>query len=630
MDLERLGPYRIVGQLGRGGMGTVYEAVHTETGEPAAVKLLSAALAQEEGFRVRFEAEIETLRKLNHPNIARLFGFGEQEGHMFYAMELVDGNSLEEELRRGRRFDWREVARIGVETCHALRHAHDRGVIHRDIKPGNLLLATDGRVKLSDFGIARLFGNTRLTCAGNVLGTAEYMAPEQADGRPVDTRSDLYSLGALMYALLVRRPVFRGKSLIEVLHKQRFEQPEPLRKNAPDAPEEFENILGQLLEKDPDRRIPNAGVLGRRLEAMLQALSVSRETVDAGASWFLPDEAASASEPSAPTPLSKDALFAPTIDRSPGGLPVTRKMTEENQAKEPSLPNSAVTNALATQAVSEAPASSEAFMSSGHFVPVAEDELDRVEPEESRPVISWQTGALAVALLLVGLSIRWFLQPPTADALYDRITGKTADETSASFVQAEGDIDEFLNRYPNDTRAEKLHKHKTEIELRRLERRFELRLRGLAETENLSPIEQTYLEALSYIRFDPTRALAKLQSLVDLYGQPGDEAGETGQCLTLARRRLVQLHERVQEQAADQAILLKNRLDAADAVEASEPERAEAVYRAIVELYGDKPWAVHAVRRARESLDRPPSQAPPSTQDEAALRADDVAVPLPE
>ena len=287
MEIEWLGPYQIVGKLGRGGMGTVYEGVHRETGEPAAVKLLSAALAQEEGFRIRFEAEIETLRKLNHPNIVRLFGFGEQDGHLFYAMELVDGNSLEEELRRGRRFDWREVARIGIETCRALRHAHDRGVIHRDIKPGNLLLATDGRVKLSDFGIARLFGNSRLTSAGNVVGTAEYMAPEQAEGRPVDARADLYSLGALLYALLARRPVFRGKSLPEVLHKQRFEQPEPLRKHAADVPEEFERILSQLLEKDPGRRIPNANLLGRRLEAMLHALSVGSETMEAGAAWFM-------------------------------------------------------------------------------------------------------------------------------------------------------------------------------------------------------------------------------------------------------------------------------------------------------------------------------------------------------
>jgi len=144
MKIERLGPYRIVRELGRGGMGTVYEALNLQTDEPAAVKLLSAAMAREEGFREWFEAEIETLRKLNHPNIVRLFGFGEQDEHLFYAMELVHGRSLEQELKRGRPFNWPEVTRIGIETCRALRHAHDRGVIHRDIKPANLLLDADG------------------------------------------------------------------------------------------------------------------------------------------------------------------------------------------------------------------------------------------------------------------------------------------------------------------------------------------------------------------------------------------------------------------------------------------------------------------------------------------------------
>ena len=128
---------------------------------------------------------------------------------LFYAMELVDGNSLEEELRSGRVFQWREVAGIGIQTCRALRHAHDRGIIHRDIKPANLLLTKDGQIKLSDFGIARLFGFTRLTAAGNVLGTVEYMAPEQADGRPATPRTDLYSLGGVLYCLLARRPPFR-------------------------------------------------------------------------------------------------------------------------------------------------------------------------------------------------------------------------------------------------------------------------------------------------------------------------------------------------------------------------------------------------------------------------------------
>ncbi|NLE37880.1 MAG: serine/threonine protein kinase, partial [Pirellulaceae bacterium] len=138
---EKLGPYRLGRRLGRGGMGAVYEGLNEETGDRAAVKVLSGQFSHEEDFRQRFASEIETLRRLRHPNIVRLFGFGQQDDQLFYAMELVDGISLEEELRQGRRFHWQEVLRIARQTCDALRHAHDRGVIHRDIKPANLLLA---------------------------------------------------------------------------------------------------------------------------------------------------------------------------------------------------------------------------------------------------------------------------------------------------------------------------------------------------------------------------------------------------------------------------------------------------------------------------------------------------------
>ena len=185
MDPQQLGPYRIIRRLGRGGMGAVYEGVHIETGEPAVVKTLSEALLEEPDFRARFELEIETLRKLNHPNIVRLLGFGEENGVLFYVMELVRGPSLDQELKAGRKFTWREVTQIGIQVCHALKHAHDRGIIHRDLKPANLLRAEDGTIKLSDFGIARLFGAPSHTGAGSVLGTIEYMAPEQAEAQPV-------------------------------------------------------------------------------------------------------------------------------------------------------------------------------------------------------------------------------------------------------------------------------------------------------------------------------------------------------------------------------------------------------------------------------------------------------------
>ena len=159
LPIKKLGPYTIEGIVGRGGMGSVYAGTHEETGENAAIKVLAPAMASDETFRERFIAEIESLKTLNHPNIVTLHGYGEYEGHLYYAMELVDGTNLDEELRRGRRFHWREVTQYGLDISRALKHAHDHGVIHRDLKPANLLLdRKDDQLKLTDFGIAKLFG----------------------------------------------------------------------------------------------------------------------------------------------------------------------------------------------------------------------------------------------------------------------------------------------------------------------------------------------------------------------------------------------------------------------------------------------------------------------------------------
>jgi len=145
MPLERLGPYRIERALGHGGMGSVYASVHEQTGERTAIKVLSEALAADPRFRERFRSEVETLRTLHHKNIVTLHGYGEEEGRLFFVMELVPGRSLDAELRAGRRYLWDEVADIGIQVCAALKHAHDHGVIHRDLKPANLLMTDDGR-----------------------------------------------------------------------------------------------------------------------------------------------------------------------------------------------------------------------------------------------------------------------------------------------------------------------------------------------------------------------------------------------------------------------------------------------------------------------------------------------------
>ena len=169
-----------VGSSAGGGMGTVYEAVYP-SGKAVAVKTLRAHLGDHAGVRHRFETEIEALKELRQPGIVRLLAFGEDEGQPFFAMELVRGQSLEQLLKAGRRFTWRETVATAIEVARALKAAHDHGIIHRDLKPANLLFpdecGSDSGIKLADFGIARLFGDTGQTQAGTVVGTAEYMAP---------------------------------------------------------------------------------------------------------------------------------------------------------------------------------------------------------------------------------------------------------------------------------------------------------------------------------------------------------------------------------------------------------------------------------------------------------------------
>ena len=282
MPLEKLGPYKLEKILGRGGMGAVYVGLHEETGERAAVKVLSGHLADDDAFRERFKIEVETLKRLSHPSIVQLSGYGEDDGHLFYVMELVKGKSLHDELAAGRRFTWREVTRIGIEIAQALKHAHDRGIIHRDLKPANLLIDAQDHVKLTDFGIAKLYGGTNVTADGGVLGTADYMSPEQADGKQINSRCDLYSLGSVLYALLAGRPPFTGKTVVQVITALKNDKPVPLRRLAPDTPDELESIVLQLLEKDPQKRIPTALVLANRLKAMEHALSLETRVIQPG------------------------------------------------------------------------------------------------------------------------------------------------------------------------------------------------------------------------------------------------------------------------------------------------------------------------------------------------------------
>jgi serine/threonine-protein kinase len=572
MQFEQLGPYRLGKKLGQGGMGAVYEGVEITSGEAAAIKVLSPALAADDGFRVRFEAEIESLKKLRHPNIVRLYGYGEQAGTLYYAMELVPGTSLEDELRRGRRFDWREVTRIAIKLCRALKHAHDHGIIHRDLKPANLLLTPEGEVKLSDFGIARLFGNTRLTSDGGVLGTAEYMAPEQAESGKVTDRSDQYSLGGVMYALLAGRPPFRAESLVQMLQMQRFAEPEPIAQFAPETPKELARIIHQLLEKDPLKRFPNALILSRSLEAMERGLSVSR-----------PDDEFVVSPPGEVEPDggSYDAL-APTL--SP---------TQLREAQKRDSPESAGPLTAATMAYT--PPADKAREGAGEE---AEDRFTKVHEghDESR----WSAEALAVLLapqtllLLAALAVLiaggWYLtRPPSADALYARIEAAASQGDPKQLEAVRGDMDAFVARFPHDPRAEKV--------------------RALAdEAQESGPIERAYAEAMRHVLFSPDVALEKFEALVDVYddGPQGSEVAR--QYVKQARLQTARLQKRVDRYVEQSRKLIESRLEKAASLAPENPLAARKIYAGVVELYRDKPWAEDLVGRAQAALELAPKR----------------------
>jgi serine/threonine-protein kinase len=267
---EKVGPYLILDELGSGGMGTVYLGRHAETQRVAAVKMLPPALAREGGFRLRFAREIEALATVTNPHIVKLYDNGEDHGTVYYAMEYVAGETLTQRLRRERRLLWRDAVAITLQLCSALKAAHDAGIIHRDLKPSNTMLAVDGAVKLTDFGIAQVFAAEKLTSTGGIVGTAEYMSPEQAKGQRATKRSDLYSLGALFYVMLTGRPPFTGQTSVDILQKHQFGQFDLPSRYVPEIPSAIDDIVKQLLEKDPDKRIPDAFVLSRRLQDVLQ------------------------------------------------------------------------------------------------------------------------------------------------------------------------------------------------------------------------------------------------------------------------------------------------------------------------------------------------------------------------
>src|SRR5450631_626834 len=266
---QSIGRYRVVGTLGRGAMGAIYKAHDPDIDRPVAIKLIRSDLldsADREDFIARFRREAQAAGRFTHPNIVGIYDFGLHEGDPFLAMEFVEGAPLSQACPPQGRFATGDAIGIALQILLALHEAHAAGVVHRDIKPANILLLGGRRVKVTDFGIARM-DTSNLTQKDAVIGTPSYMSPEQCRGDTVDGRSDLFSTGIVLFEMLAGRKPFIGASAAEVISKLQHQPLPDLRMALPDVPEAVRAVIARSLVKDPVARYASAAEMADHLRA---------------------------------------------------------------------------------------------------------------------------------------------------------------------------------------------------------------------------------------------------------------------------------------------------------------------------------------------------------------------------
>ncbi len=633
-EFEHLGPYKTGKIIGRGGMGSVYEATHVTSGEQVAVKLIAQHVADDMRFRRRFDAEIETLRRLRHPGIVRLIGYGEEEGRLFYAMELVHGESLQQRIRDVKRMGWLPAVDIAIQITAALKHAHDIGVIHRDLKPANLLLTENNEVKLVDFGIAKLFGYGDQTLAGSVLGTADYMAPEQAGEGPITARTDLYALGSVMYAMMAGRSPFAGKKLTQVIEALKRDRAVPLELINPDIPQEVVEIVHHLLEKDPNKRPPTALSVSKRLKATRAGLQRERTVT-------LENELTASGTPERDNSLEDtDTQNSQLTDLSrlenPGAATAAGSDREKTDPNQPSLhrrsaAGSASIADMATAAtdgpVSHKSLRSDASIHSLDFETesplVAPTTFKTVESDEAQdgifgrqatttPAHHWlQIASIAGMLAILAGGVYLFVRAartPPADAMF--ATLQTAEQ-DGELTLNESLLERFLVYYPDDKNAEQVKRWQQQAELQRTIKRMVSRAQRIGGISKLDPAAQGFYQAMQLRDSSSTEAENHLRAWLDVFAvdqsaaePPVIEPVSMSLLTRLAQQELQRLQsndvvplekdlrvERLQERIA--------------ASEQMDDETRANLLRGLIRLYGKDAWARPAVDRAAAMLAAP-------------------------
>ncbi len=548
MEPERIGPYEIREKLGAGGMGSVYLGRHVETGRLAAVKVLSASLAREPGFVERFNREIDAMRKLKNPHIVELFENGVEGENYYYAMEYVEGETLMGLMRREKRLPWQQALAIAVQVCQALKAAHDAGIIHRDLKPSNLLVAHDGVVKLTDFGVAQVFASSRLTVTGGIIGTAEYMSPEQAQGKRAGKQSDLYSLGAVLYAMVTGRTPFSGSTAVEVIQKHKFGLFDRPKMYAPDIPVRVDDTICRLLEKNPEKRFPDALVLLRHLDQIVALEEFAATGVTLAGQ--VPDDESGA----------------------------TRAVTNDEPASSRHSPGPATIMKTLMRA-----------------------ELAEAEGGVLSSLFNNTYVLVGLLCLVVAGGFWWFRSgSATPQELFDKGAALLENEPGPEWSRARRDYFDKLLEIDPDTWRPRVDPLLKKIELYELSRPGRSARASKAEPAR-SEAERLLQLALHYKQIGETaRAERMLWALHDLLAGDEEEA------------RLYELTGQLLDELGGNAAVADNRdrllsaaLDrASNLVEAGLPAEARKIWSGLVELYGDDPTATKFVDEAREALEK--------------------------
>src|SRR5216683_7048885 len=303
---QKIGPYEVAGQIGAGGMGEVYKARDPRLGRDVAIKVLPAIFSSDPDRLQRFAQEARAAAALNHPNILAIFDIGEDKGAPYVVSELLEGETLRERLRSGA-LSTRKAIDFALQIAHGLAAAHEKGIVHRDLKPENLFITHDNRVKILDFGLAKLTRPEEHSSAGDaptmqvatdpgvVMGTVGYMSPEQVRGKPADHRSDIFSFGSILYEMLSGKRAFHGDSPADTMSAVLNEDPPGISQLAPTTPPALQRVVHRCLEKNPKQRFQSAGDVAFNLESLTEISTPSKSGLHAVAApspsharWLLP------------------------------------------------------------------------------------------------------------------------------------------------------------------------------------------------------------------------------------------------------------------------------------------------------------------------------------------------------